>query len=159
MLGTPCRRNIGFSEVVTNGASPVRVVPSIQAPRWNTFRAPDAEGGRRIARNLFGVRPDRVSLSGDVQRSGVGSRGGSIAVAGLLYRWRMTEPRSGRVRLDNKKKRARIVVRASVVDLEVDGEGTVRTLIYDHRSETSKELARGQLLKEAIALGYSVVDG
>lgn len=62
------------------------------------------------------------------------------------------------MRLDNKKKRARIVVRANVVELEVEGEGTVRTLICDHRSVTSKELACGQLLKEAVSLGYRIVE-
>jgi len=60
------------------------------------------------------------------------------------------------VRIDNQKKRAHVVVRANVVELQVDGEGVVRTLIFDGSSVASRELARIRLLKEAIAMGYVV---
>lgn len=60
------------------------------------------------------------------------------------------------MRIDNQKKRAHVVVRANVVELLVDGEGVVRTLIFDGSSIASRELARIRLLKEAIAMGYVV---
>ncbi len=60
------------------------------------------------------------------------------------------------MRIDNQKKRAHVVVRANVVELQVDGEGVVRTLIFDGSSVASRELARIRLLKEAIAMGYVV---
>ncbi|MGH2458021.1 MAG: hypothetical protein ACRDIY_04060 [Chloroflexota bacterium] len=58
----------------------------------------------------------------------------------------------------SQKKRAHIVVRPNVIELQVDEGETIRTIIFDRNSAASQEAARKLLIKEATTLGYRVVE-
>lgn len=62
------------------------------------------------------------------------------------------------IRPDGQKRLACIVADRGLLELRVKGGKTLRTLIYERKAPDGESRARAVLIKEAISLGYAVVD-